>query len=206
VRERGSRADPLTGAILLALLAIGSGALIASSTDAERMTQRSSQTLDPTSSPTATETPSPTPAETPVAETPVAEPSASPLIADGRHLVYVTGAARPRDGRSTVTFDLAYFYRGDRAEQEAAERGDEVLNDIYIVNENPRLRTLPLDDVVAVRYIPVDRCCDLQDGDVDAWLESILGTNPTGYPGKDAAWWFRVNGGVITRIEQQFLP
>ena len=80
------------------------------------------------------------------------------------------------------------------------------MNDYYIVNDNPRLRTLPLADVVVVRYIPVDQCCDLQDGNVDAWLESVLETNPTDYPGKDAAWWFRVEGGLITRIEQQFLP
>jgi hypothetical protein len=80
------------------------------------------------------------------------------------------------------------------------------VNDSYIVNDNPRLRTLPLADVVEVRYIPVDRCCDLQEGNVDAWLESIRETNPTDYPGKDAAWWFVVDGGHITRIEQQFLP
>ena len=90
--------------------------------------------------------------------------------------------------------------------EEAAERGDEVVNDYYVVNDNARLRTLPLADEVVVRYIPADGCCDLQDGDIDAWLESILGTNPTDYPGKDAAWWFVVDGGRITRIEQQFLP
>lgn len=29
---------------------------------------------------------------------------------------------------------------------------------------------------------------------------------PTDYAGKDAAWWFRVEDGLVTRIEQQFLP
>jgi hypothetical protein len=57
-----------------------------------------------------------------------------------------------------------------------------------------------------VRYIPVDGCCELEDGDVHVWLESVLGTNPTDDAGKDAAWWFRVEDGLVTRIEQQFLP
>ncbi|HEX5937947.1 MAG TPA: hypothetical protein VFZ75_09715 [Actinomycetota bacterium] len=205
MNEARERTLLVVGAIVLALSAIGSGALIARSSDDGRATEGSIPTLDPTSSPTPAATPSPTPAQTP-SETPVAQPSASPVLADGRHFVYVTDAARRGDRPSTVTFDLGYFYRGERAEQEAAERGDEVVNDIYIVNENPRLRTLPLGDIVVVRYIPVDRCCDLQDGDVDAWLGSILGQDPTDYPGKDAAWWFRVDGGRITRIEQQFLP
>jgi hypothetical protein len=68
------------------------------------------------------------------------------------------------------------------------------------------LRTLPLADDVVVRYIPADQCCELQDGNVDAWLESILETNPTDYAGKDAPWWFQVEDGQVTRIEQQFLP
>jgi hypothetical protein len=190
----------VVGAIVLGLLSIASGAVIALSGD-----ELAAETPSPTTETTPIETPAPTtPTETAI--TPSTSPTGSPVLADGRHFVYVTDAARPEDGASTVTFDLAYFYRGERAEVEAAERGDEVVNDYYIVNDNPRLRTLPLADVVVVRYIPVDQCCDLQDGNVDAWLESILETNPTDYPGKDAAWWFRVEGGLITRIEQQFLP
>ena len=95
---------------------------------------------------------------------------------------------------------------GERAEQEAAERDDEVVNGYYIVNDNDRLRTLPLAEEVEVDYIPVDACCELQSGDVDAWLEAVLETNPTDYGGTDVPWWFTVDGGEITRIEQQYLP
>lgn len=205
MNEDRSRTLLVIGAIVLGLLAIGSGAMIALSSDGAESAVGASPTTEPTSASTPTATTSPTSAETPSAS-PTGEPTESSVLADGRHFVYVTGAAPPGAEPSTVTFDLAYFYRGDRAEQEADERGDEVVNDYYIVNDNPRLRTLPLADTVEVRYISVDRCCDLQDGDVDAWLESILETNPTDYPGKDAAWWFVVDGGHITRIEQQFLP
>ena len=120
--------------------------------------------------------------------------------------MYVTSASRLEDGTSEVEFDLALFYVGERAEQEAAERDDEVVNGYYIVNDNDRLRNLPLAEDVEVDYIPVDACCDLQSGDVNAWLEAVLETNPTDYGGTDVPWWFTVDGGEITRIEQQYLP
>jgi hypothetical protein len=47
---------------------------------------------------------------------------------------------------------------------------------------------------------------ELQPGNLDAWLEAILETNPTDYGGKDVPWWFTVRDGVVTRIEQQYLP
>lgn len=205
MNEDRGRTLLVVGAIVLVLLAVGSGAIIAASSDGEEASDTPRPTTQPTSASTPTATTSPTRAETP-SGSPTDQPSESPVLADGRHFVYVTEATPREDADSTVTFDLAYFFQGDRAEEEAAERGDEVVNDSYIVNDNPRLRTLPLADTVDVRYIPVDACCDLQEGNLDAWLESILETNPTDYPGKDAAWWFVVDGGHIIRIEQQFLP
>ena len=68
------------------------------------------------------------------------------------------------------------------------------------------MRTLPLAEDVEVEYIPATQCCELQTGDIDAWLESIRETNQTDYGGKDVPWWFTVEGGEITRIEQQYLP
>ena len=120
--------------------------------------------------------------------------------------MYVESASRLENGRTSVRFDLAYFYQGERAEREAAERGDEVVSGYYIVNDNPRLRTLFLADEVEVEYIPATQCCELQPGDIDAWVEAVLETNPTDYAGTNAPWWFTVEGGEITRIEQQYLP
>jgi hypothetical protein len=197
--ERMKRNALIVGAILLALLSIGAGALIAL-TDDER-----AQTTGPTPSPTPTQTSEPS-------ETP--EPSAtlgpsasdSPSLQDGHHFVYVTSANRSESGATRVRFDLAYFYVGERAEQEAAERDDEVRNGYYIVNDNDRLRVLPLAGNVEVEYVPTDQCCELQPGNIDAWLESVLETNPTDYDGKNVPWWFTVEGGEITKIEQQWLP
>ena len=197
--ERMKRNALIVGAILLALLSISAGALIAL-TDDER-----AQTTGPTPSSTPTQTSEPS--ETPdPSETPEPSASRSPSLEDGHHFVYVTSANRSDGGMTRVRFDLAYFYQGARAEREAAERGDEVVSGYYIVNDNPRLRTMPLADDVEVEYIPSSQCCELQAGDVDAWVEAVLETNPTDYAGTNAPWWLTVEGGRITLIEQQYLP
>jgi hypothetical protein len=200
VNERTKRNAFIAGAIALAFLSIVAGALIALS-DEEEPAQAASPT--PSISPSQTSDPSetPEPSETP-------DPSGSPAasLEDGRHFVYVESASRLENGRTSVRFDLAYFYQGERAEREAAERGDEVVSGYYIVNDNPRLRTLFLADEVEVEYIPATQCCELQPGDIDAWVEAVLETNPTDYAGTNAPWWFTVEGGEITRIEQQYLP
>lgn len=197
MNERAKRTALVVGAIALALLSIGAGALIALSDDAER-----AETTTPTPSESPTQTPEPSEAS----ETPEPSVSGSPILEDGRHFVYVESATQRENESTTVRFDLAYFYRGARADQEAAERGDEVVNDYYIVNDNPRLRTLRLADDVEVAYIPESACCELQPGNIDAWLEGVLETDPTDYPGTNVPWWFTVEGGEITRIVQQYLP
>ena len=200
MNEHTKRNALIAGAIALAFLSIVAGALIALSDDDER-----AQTTSPTPSATPAETsePSETPEPT---ETPEPSGAPTPSLEDGRHFVYVKSASRLENGKTRVRFDLAYFYQGERAEREAAERGDEVVSGYYIVNDNPRLRTLHSADDVEVEYIPSSQCCELQAGDIDAWVEAVLETNPTDYAGTNAPWWFTVEGGQITRIVQQYLP
>jgi hypothetical protein len=203
MNERSRRNALIVGATVLALLSIGSGALIALSDDDDRMsTPATTSSLTPPAEQSEPSVP-PDPTMPASPEPPGGE---SPVLEDGHHFVYVTSASRLEDGTSEVEFDLAYFYVGQSAEREAAERDDEVLNGYYIVNENDRLRTLPLAEDVEVAYIPVDACCDLQPGNVDAWLEAIVETSQTDYGGADVPWWFTVEGGEVTRIEQQYLP
>jgi hypothetical protein len=200
MNERTRRNAIIVGAIVLALLSVGAGALIAVSDDDERAGPTSpTRSATPTQPSEASESPEPS-------ETPEPSVSGSPVLRDGRHFVYVENASRRGNGSIRVRFDLAYFYRGPRAEQEAAERGDEVVSGYYIVNDNPRLRTLPAAEDVEVEYIPASLCCELQPGTIDAWLEAVLETNPTDYAGTNVPWWFTVEGGEITRIVQQYLP
>jgi hypothetical protein len=204
MNERSRRNALIVGAIVLALLSVGAGTLIALSDDDERgspptTTSSLTTSVEPSDEPSVP--PDPTMPESP--EPPGSE---SPILEDGRHFVWVEEAARPEDRSATVTFDLAYFLTGEEGRQAAEDHDDEFLNGYYIVNDNPRLRTLPLADDVDVEYVPTDQCCELQPGNIDAWLRSILETNPTDYDGKNVPWWFTVEGGQITRIGQQWLP
>jgi hypothetical protein len=198
--ERSKRTALLAGAIALGLLSIGAGALIGlaggdTGTAGSSTPTPVSPSAEPSPSPSGE--PSPSPSPTP----------ARPVLPDGSHFVYVIAAERRGDGSASVTFDLAYFLTGEEGEEAAAEHGDEFVNDYYIVNDNPRLRTIPVAVDADVRYLPVGAATtELQPGTLDAWLEAILETNPTDYGGKDVPWWFTVRDGVVTRIEQQYLP
>jgi hypothetical protein len=198
--ERTTRTALLAGAIALGLLSIGAGAVIGlAGGDADAAA--SSPTAAP--SPTA----SPQPSEEPTAEPSASPTPARPALPDGTHFVYVTAAERRDDGSAGVTVDLAYFLTGEEGERAAADHGDEFVNDYYIVNDNPRLRTLPVAADADVRYLPAGAAStELQPGSLDAWLGGILRSNPTDYGGSDVPWWFTVRDGVVTRIEQQYLP
>jgi len=134
----------------------------------------------------------------------------SPVLEDGRHFGYIESVdirTLPR----TMVFDLAVFLTGDEANQAAAEHGDEtpVPNDYYIVNDNPRLRTLDVSSDIRILLLDWKRCCDrFFPADPDRFEDSFfLNKYPAGnYKGKFSTYWLSVNGGVVTAIEEQYLP
>jgi hypothetical protein len=77
-----------------------------------------------------------------------AAPTSAPVLADGEHVAYLTGldvAAK------TITFDLIEFLTGDAAKKACVDhKGPECPppNDYFIVNDNPKLRTLPISATV----------------------------------------------------------
>jgi hypothetical protein len=115
---------------------------------------------------------------------------------------------------SAVEFDLAYFYTGEEANEIAAERGDEtpVPNDYYIVNDNPRLRTLELAADLELVLLDWSRCCDETfSPSLDDFAAAIAGDDPVTidgrlYYGRSSQYWLTVGGGAVTRIEEQYLP
>jgi hypothetical protein len=200
--EHTKRNVLVVGAIVLALLSIGAGALIALSSNDDR-----AQTTSPSPSSTPSQTSEPSGSSEPSSSgTPEPSASESPVLEDGHHFVYVKKASVSDSGKAKIRFDLALFYTGAKAEAVAADHGDQVVDGYYIVNDNPRLRTLPVADDVEVEYVPLSNCCELHPGNIDAWLEAALATNPTDYAGTNVPWWFTVEGGKITRIEEQYLP
>jgi len=163
----------------------------------------SSTTPSPTDEPTPTSTPSPTQEPSPSEEPP--DPAA---LGEGRHFVMaeeVTGSGNDR----ALVLDLAYFLTGDDANEAAAEHGEETPtpNGYFIVNDNPKLRTVALSPAATVMYIPVESCCDAQEGDLSAWADSVNGTVQSDYPHMPSTWWWvTVQAGRIVAIEQQYLP
>ncbi len=153
-------------------------------------------------------TPSPEPSESPSEEASESVSPAPPddVLPDGRSFVYAKDVSEGTDG-TELTFDLAYFLTDEAAQEAAAAHGDEVVNGYYIVNDNPKLRSMPISPDAIVRYVPEGTCCQLKSGNLDAWSAAVNGTAQTDYPNMTyTGWWIGVEGGEIVRIAQQWVP
>lgn len=154
--------------------------------------------------PTATETTSPD-SPTPTSEPPAAE------LEDGRHFGFVRSVDV---GGTVVVFDLAYFLTGDAATEAAEAHGDEAPppNDYYIVNDNPKLRHLELSSKLVLVLLDWNRCCEETfRGDLDDFAAAINGgasvtVGDKIYQGTLSPYWLTVESGIVTTIEEQFLP
>jgi hypothetical protein len=132
-------------------------------------------------------------------------PEPSPALEDGRHFGFIT---KIRPSALEIRFDLAYFLTGDEANEAAAERGDEipVPNDYYIVNDNPKLRTLRLSP--DVRILVLDGFGpETKQGELDDFVEGFEEDSFEGeYHGSAGLYWVVVRDGVVTKIEEQYTP
>jgi hypothetical protein len=172
---------------------------------------------DTPADPTGSATPSDEATVSPSASgshTPTASPTAgaSPLIEDGRNFAFVKSLDLSADP-DTVTYDLAYMLTGEAANQAAKKHGDEVPppNDYYIVNDNPKLRTVPLSPDVRLVFIEWSHCCDET---FEASLEAFARALDEGemtidghvYKGRLSPYWLLARDGEVVRIEEQYLP
>jgi hypothetical protein len=181
----------VSGVIVLAfgggyLLAHGNGEPEAASSTSPSVTTGPTPTKSHSQKPSATETGSP-----------------SPQLEDGRYFVYAKKVSLK------LTFDLAYLLGGQAASDAAAAHGDPPPEDgYYLVNDNPLLRTVPIDPEVTVRYIPTGALdqVTLKPGNIDGWSAAVNGTAMTDYRDGDAGWWIVIQGGEITSIKQQYFP
>jgi len=118
-------------------------------------------------------------------------------IEDGRHFGYFQSVT-PGDTTATAEFDLAQFFTGDAAKEAAAEDGTPDYElDYYIRNTNPRIRTLVVDPHADVTVIDPAHCCDPVASTVAAFAASVDPVNGC---------WVTIANGIVTRIEQQYLP
>ena len=151
---------------------------------------------------TGSEGPSSSPSSV-ATETSTVEPTPAPEIEDGRHFVFVK---RAKDG--SVTFDLAYLLTGKDAEQAAKDAGQElpVPNDYFIVNDNPKLRTVPVGDGAKIMVYDWSMCCDTYTSISYDEFAGYVASPTDDFHGTLSPYWLRVQGGQIVKIEEQYLP
>jgi hypothetical protein len=132
-------------------------------------------------------------------------------LADGTYFGYVESADVDS---GTMGFDLACFYTGEEANEQAAQRGDEVPvpNDVYIVNDNTTIRDVPVDPSTELLLIDWNDCCETSPGaELDAFASAIGGPDfveigGRRYAGSLSPYWVTIENGQVVLIEEQFLP
>jgi hypothetical protein len=134
--------------------------------------------------------------------------SAEPVLEDGRHPVYLTGIDVA--GRS-LEFDLIQFLTGDEAiaayDEAHPDDPGGPPNDYFIINDNPRLRRLPVADDVVVTVLDWDGGFQpfvVAFADLPAELAGrpILDTGRLG----GNPFWLTVDDDTVTAIEEQYTP
>jgi hypothetical protein len=136
--------------------------------------------------------------------------SPSPALEDGRHFGYIRSAQLALQPQ-VIVFDLAYLLTGDEANQAAADRGKEtpVPNDYFIVNDNPRLRELPVTPGLRILLLDWTNCCDTMfRADPQLFQESFDQQKypPGNYKGTFSGYWLTVRDGAVTKVEEQYFP
>jgi hypothetical protein len=132
-------------------------------------------------------------------------------LPDGTYFGFVEGIDT---GSDAMAFDLACFYTGEDANEQAAQRGDEVPvpNDVYIVNDNPATRDVPVDPFTELRLIDWNACCEASPGaELDALATAVaqrdfVEIDGFRYAGSLSPYWVTIEDGRIVQIEEQFLP
>jgi hypothetical protein len=132
-------------------------------------------------------------------------------LADGTYFGYVESVDVDS---GTMGFDLACFYTGEEANEQAAQRGDEVPvpNDVYIVNDNTTIRDVPVDPSTELLLIDWNECCETSPGaELDAFASAIGGPDfveigGRRYAGSLSPYWVTIENGQVVLIEEQFLP
>jgi hypothetical protein len=142
----------------------------------------------------------------PAAPAPTTIPTPEPILEDGRHPAYLT-AVDVTGGR--VQFNVVQYLTGEAAhEYEEAQEGqpDYYESDYYTIDENPRLRTLPVASQVAVTVLRTPESSldphPIAFADLPAYLDEL----PSAAPGRlgSSVYWLTVRGDTVVAIEEQF--
>lgn len=138
-----------------------------------------------------------------------AREDANDVAEDGRFFCYVTSAQWEGD-TPELTVDYAQLLTGDEAAAAATAAGEESPppNDYFILNENPRLRTFPVDVGQTVRMTSSAGGTRPEGYEMvfSEWYDAYSGMSGS-FPGiRDVPYWIEIENGTVVRIEEQYLP
>jgi hypothetical protein len=141
--------------------------------------------------------------------TPIDAPDTSDSTEDGRHFCYVR-EIRNEASTVIVTVDFAEFLMGAEAEAAATAAGEESPppNDYWISNVNPKLRDFPVQAGAIVRLTSTAEGVNPSGYAVSLgqWQDFFAGMGPGMERIRDVPYWIEVTDGVVTLVEEQYLP
>lgn len=136
-------------------------------------------------------------------------------LVDGKHFGYIR-AFTTGDGTRTMAFDQATWLTGDEATAAARAAGDigsdePVPNDYYVTNPDTATVTLPVDPDVTVTRVDCDSGCT---GNAPGRIEDLVAsfghedesTLETPYRGARSQYWVTTAAGVVTHVDEQYVP
>lgn len=136
-------------------------------------------------------------------------PADGPGAEDGRHFTYINDVSTV-DGATVLVVDYAQMLTGAEAAAAATAAGAESPppNDYFIVNENTLLRTFPVDTTINVRLTSRSDGVQPEGYEVGfgVWQDMYVGMMEGADFVRMVPYWINIEGGVITVIEEQYLP
>jgi hypothetical protein len=212
-RRRRIEHGVIAALVVVVLAAI---ALIGFQSGADEEQDRSTGRPSGTASATTTEAPATTaipasenPGDPATPPQPPAEPvheneQAPAVLEDGKHPVHLTGLDT---AGGTLELDLVQWLTDDAATDYVEAHPDEYP---LVVNENPRLRTLPLSDQPQVVVVYSEAAGyevfphTIELAELPGYLESHGGAVEVEGALSNSVFWLTVHGGEIVAIEEQF--
>lgn len=128
---------------------------------------------------------------------------------DGRHFTYIRDVSSL--GTDTlIVVDYAQMLTGAEAAAAATAAGEESPppNDYFIVNENALLRTFSADTGMTVRLTSTSEGVRPEGYGVafGIWQDMFAGMIANSDFVKAVPYWITIEGGIITVLEEQYLP
>ncbi len=208
---RSKQGIAIVAGIALATAALGFGVAFLVSNNAVRAAEeRARLAEEQAADPTATSTVEPTASVEPTAPATTGDtPSTDTGIEDGRFFTFLEEATL-KSGTYYLTADYAQLLTGDEAAAAATAAGDESPppNDYYIVNENQKLRSLPVASNVKVLLSTWEPHVTAEGYPVEfsEWRDMVNGVNDDFPRATMVPYWVTIKGGKVTKIAEQYLP